>query len=105
MAASPDCNDTCPNESALVDPSEPGTELTCDDSVDNDCDGLTDAADGDCAPAGCPHTCGDIDGSGGNVTLVDFASFAVCFGQSTFGRRLHVCRTADDNDASGVRGV
>ena len=27
----------------------------------------------------CPNTCGDIDGSGGNVNLVDFASFAVCF--------------------------
>ena len=26
----------------------------------------------------CP--CADLDGSGGNVTLVDFASFAVCFG-------------------------
>ena len=25
-------------------------------------------------------TCGDIDGSGGSVSLVDFASFAVCFG-------------------------
>ena len=30
------------------------------------------------APA-CPNTCGDINGSGGNVDLVDFASFAVCF--------------------------
>ena len=29
---------------------------------------------------GCPNTCGDIDGSGGNIDLVDFASFAVCFG-------------------------
>ncbi len=33
------------------------------------------------SPAGCPNTCGDINGSGGNVDLVDFASFAVCFGQ------------------------
>ena len=30
----------------------------------------------------CPNTCGDINGSGGNVDLVDFASFAVCFGGS-----------------------
>ena len=30
--------------------------------------------------AGCPFNCGDIDGSGGNVNLVDFASFAVCLG-------------------------
>ncbi|MCZ6765754.1 MAG: hypothetical protein O7D32_02350, partial [bacterium] len=28
---------------------------------------------------GCSSTCGDINGSGGNVDLVDFASFAVCF--------------------------
>jgi hypothetical protein len=28
---------------------------------------------------GCPSTCGDIDGTGGNIDLVDFASFAVCF--------------------------
>jgi hypothetical protein len=27
---------------------EPGTEVTCDDGTDNDCDGLTDGSDGDC---------------------------------------------------------
>ena len=32
------------------DPTEPGTELTCDDSLDNDCDGLTDVDDPDCQP-------------------------------------------------------
>ena len=26
----------------------------------------------------CPHNCGDIDGSGGNVTLVDFAHYLLC---------------------------
>jgi hypothetical protein len=30
-------------------------------------------------PPSCPFNCGDIDGSGGIVNLVDFASFAVCF--------------------------
>ena len=30
------------------DPTEPGTELTCDDGLDNDCDGLTDGDDSDC---------------------------------------------------------
>jgi hypothetical protein len=30
------------------DPTEPDTELTCDDGLDNDCDGLTDANDPDC---------------------------------------------------------
>ncbi|RLB56188.1 MAG: hypothetical protein DRI90_18860, partial [Deltaproteobacteria bacterium] len=28
---------------------EAGTELTCDDGLDNDCDGDVDGADGDCA--------------------------------------------------------
>ena len=31
------------------DPTEPDTELTCDDGLDNDCDGQTDAGDPDCA--------------------------------------------------------
>jgi hypothetical protein len=30
------------------DPTEPGTELTCDNGLDDDCDGLTDAEDPDC---------------------------------------------------------
>jgi hypothetical protein len=29
-------------------PTEPGTEISCDDGQDNDCDGLIDAADPDC---------------------------------------------------------
>ncbi len=32
-------------------PTEPGTEVTCDDGQDNDCDGLVDGADPDCAVA------------------------------------------------------
>jgi hypothetical protein len=36
--------DTC----APLPATEPGTELTCDDGLDNDCDGQTDAADSDC---------------------------------------------------------
>lgn len=35
---------------------EPGTELTCDDGLDNDCDGLTDLNDPDCQPV---MTCSD----------------------------------------------
>ena len=30
----------------------------------------------------CPFACGDINGSGGLVNLVDFATFAVCFNLS-----------------------
>jgi hypothetical protein len=51
--------------SSTCSPSEPGTELTCDDGLDNDCDGLVDGADPDCA--GCSPvapddlTCDGID--------------------------------------------
>jgi spore coat protein A len=38
-------NDCDPN---ACTPDEPGTEVTCDDGEDNDCDGLIDAADPDC---------------------------------------------------------
>jgi hypothetical protein len=41
--------ETLPNPS----PPEPGVEITCDDGLDNDCDGLVDSADSDC-PTGCP---------------------------------------------------
>jgi hypothetical protein len=39
-----------------VNPPEP-TETSCADGVDNDCDGLVDSADPDCAPP--PERCGD----------------------------------------------
>jgi len=39
----------------VCEPTEPGTELTCDDGLDNDCDGFIDDADPDCAapPVDC----------------------------------------------------
>ena len=65
------CADDCGNP--------PSTEEeNCSDSLDNDCDGLTDGADSDCLPAGC--VCGDINQEGGPVDLTDFATFALCFG-------------------------
>jgi hypothetical protein len=73
----PDCNDACPNEPALTEPEGP-QELNCIDGIDNDCDGMTDASDTDCAPPSC--TCGDIDNSGGAVDLSDFSMFANCYG-------------------------
>ncbi len=39
----------------------------------------------------CTNTCGDIDGSGGNIDLVDFASLAVCFGQSASSSAACMC--------------
>jgi spore coat protein A len=41
-SCAPDCD---PN---ACSPSEPGTEVTCNDGQDNDCDRLTDASDPDC---------------------------------------------------------
>jgi hypothetical protein len=42
----------------------PKTETTCDDGIDNDCDGLTDCADVDCCNEGICFTGIDNDGDG-----------------------------------------
>ncbi len=34
------------------------------------------------SPPGCASTCADLNGSGGNVDLVDFATLSTCFGLS-----------------------
>ena len=40
------------------------TNEDCDDGIDNDGDGLIDAADPDCAPPPTGNTCGNIQGNG-----------------------------------------
>ena len=50
--------------------------------------------------AGCANTCGDINGSGGNIDLVDFATLAVCFGQSPSSSAG--CACSDMNDDGSI---
>jgi len=58
------CQVDCDPGAACV-PTEPGTEVTCDDGQDNDCDSLIDAADPDCdvcAPTGVSEDiCNGVD--------------------------------------------
>ena len=46
---------------------------------------------------GCANTCGDISGNGGNVDLVDFATLAVCFGQSPSSSAGCACSDLNDD--------
>ena len=66
--------DTCTPGS----PTEPGTETSCNDSLDNDCDGLTDANDPDCAvcqPTGVSETlCNGVDDDCDTLIDEDYAS-------------------------------
>ena len=45
----------------------------------------------------CSGRCGDLDGSGGNITLVDFASFALCFDKSLTANPQCACSDMDGN--------
>ncbi len=89
-----DVCDACPDEPELTAPSEPDRELTCDDGIDNDCDDLTDGDDLDCNLPVCTQVCGDLDADD-TVTLEDFATFALCFGQSVVATPACVCADLD----------
>lgn len=61
-------DDLCDSETGCynpptTNPPEPGIELTCDDGLDNDCDGAADADDADCAPSCVPtdEICDGVD--------------------------------------------
>lgn len=89
-----DCNDL----DAAINPvaQESPAAGNCLDSADNDCDGFADASDPDCA--GCQFPCGDLDGTG-DVNLLDFASFAVCFGSTPSLSPECECADLNKNDA------
>jgi hypothetical protein len=86
------------------DPTEPGTELTCDDGLDNDCDGLTDTNDPDCMACSDYGNKGDCNmdpncewqGSPKNGMCVDAV---VC---TPTGPELGNCDDGIDNDCNGM---
>ena len=84
--------------------SEPGTEVTCDDGNDNDCDGLTDDADDDCEPPGVgPFIRGDCDGNGRFGGTPTEAIVGLTF---TFrGGTEPPCQAACDAEANGVLAI
>ena len=47
--ATTQCDGGTPTACTPADPTEPGGEVTCNDTLDNDCDGTTDCDDTDCA--------------------------------------------------------
>ncbi len=72
-------------------------EVTCDDGVDNDCDGLVDAEDPDCGGAGCPG--GYPDRMPSQVVTDLFAAIAV--GDEV----LAACNYYEDATAINDQGI
>ena len=84
---------------------EPGTEITCDDGLDNDCDGAADGADSDCGMACSEYVdkgaCNndpncEWQGSPKNGICVDAV---VC---TPTGPELGNCNDGVDNDCDGM---
>ena len=52
---------------------------------------------------GCGTTCGDLDGSGGTVNLVDFATFALCFGSLPSSSPACLCSDLNGDGANDLQ--
>ncbi|MEW6221017.1 MAG: putative metal-binding motif-containing protein [Thermodesulfobacteriota bacterium] len=89
-----DCND---NSAAAY----PGAVETCTDGLDNDCNGLIDAADP--AAAGCPPICTDQDGDGFAAEGGDCGP-ADCNDNSAavYPGAVETCTDGLDNDCNGL---
>jgi cysteine-rich repeat protein len=60
------------NESGVCTPTEPGTELTCSDHVNNDCNEGTDCVDPDCDGKPCKEGCANKCALGTCAAACDF---------------------------------
>jgi hypothetical protein len=82
---------------ATQNPPEPGREVSCSDGLDNDCDGLVDAADPDCQQqCTCPHClAASPDASGACVIVACESGWASCDGAFANG-----CETNLTTDAN-----
>jgi hypothetical protein len=91
-------------------PTEEPAEVTCDDGLDNDCDGLIDAADPDCATGGGGN-CADYPDKGtcngdpacawsGSPKSGSCGDRAVC--EPTAPDEIGLCDDGIDNDCDGL---
>lgn len=79
---------------------EPSREVSCSDGFDNDCDGLVDCADPDCANVGCFNASGGTPDAGFKCNS---AGACVCGGNSgTAENPETTCGDGIDNDCNGL---